>query len=344
MELAANYRPNVVLLRWPGFDGVEWCRRLKQQQHGVQPAILLRIPAEEWNSGALAHHDHSPEAPVDACLADPSGDTALLEMVYCMLRLYAARREAGEATAQANALREELQTCHEDSEKLVRRIRHDIETPLRAMNTFVELVAASHELQESERTYLGHVLNTTDRARLVLDDLVVWAQSARHNPQSWRLIQLRGVVAAALHHLNGSLQEAGAAIQIDDTLPQIRGGFGSLQLLLQVLVANAIQYRKLPTGVNISIGAKQGPADEWVVSVADDGIGIDPSHCESIFAPLQRLHGNEIPGSGMGLAICKRIVAAHGGRIWVESTPGSGSTFFFTLPAVGEAHEHRATA
>jgi len=146
-----------------------------------------------------------------------------------------------------------------------------------------------------------------------LEDLVVWAQAARNNPQSWRLIQLRGVVAAALHQLNGSLQEAGATVQIDDTLPQIRGGFGSLQLLLQVLVANAIQYRKPQTGVHIFIGAKQGPAEEWVVSVADDGIGIDPSHCESIFAPLQRLHGNELPGSGMGLAICKRIVAAHGG-------------------------------
>ena len=113
---------------------------------------------------------------------------------------------------------------------------------------------------------------------------------------------------------------------------QIRGSFAALQQVIQGLVSNAIQYRRDPAAVHITIQAKRQSADEWVVSVSDDGMGIDASHHQSIFTPLQRLHGNEIEGSGMGLAICKRIVEAHGGRIWVDTSPGQGSTFVAAFP------------
>jgi signal transduction histidine kinase len=208
------------------------------------------------------------------------------------------------------------------------------------MNTFVELSAATRgELSPDERTYLAAVHSGTERARLVLDGLVSFAQAGKQNPKSWRLIQLKGVVGAALQQLAAPIKKAGANIQVEESTAQIRGSFAALQQVIQALVLNAIQYRRDTAGVKITIQAKRRSAEEWVISVKDDGMGIDSAHHESIFTPLQRLHGREIEGSGMGLAICKRIVEAHGGRIWVESEPGSGATFLFTLPVEGESQE-----
>jgi signal transduction histidine kinase len=331
VEFATHNRVDVVILHLPLSEGARVCRQLKDQPHPFAPVTVLRIPAEDWRArswpvgGFIA----------DALLPEDAGEAALLETVRSMVRLRSAQLEARDALGEADALRQELRRSQDDLEKLGRRLRHDLEAPLRAMNTFVELVAAARtgQLTDDEQTYLKAVLSGTGRARLVLDGLVLFAQAGKQNPQSWRLIQLKGVVAAALQQLAGPIQKAGATIHLEETTAQIRGSFAGLQQVIQGLVSNAIQYRREPIGVHISIQAKRQSEDEWVVSVSDDGMGIDSSHHQSIFAPLQRLHGNEIEGSGMGLAICKRIVEAHGGRIWVESEPGSGATFLFTLPA-----------
>jgi len=336
IELAERHRLDVVLLRLPVSEGALLCRRLKDQPHDFAPAIVLRMTAEEW---------HARSWPSDGCTADmfltsDAGEAVLIETVRSMSRLRTAQREGRAALAEADALRQELRNSHDDLEKLARRVRHDLEAPLRGMNTFVELSAATRgELSQDERTYLAAVLSGTERARLVLDGLVSFAQAGKQNPKSWRLIQLKGVVGAALHQLAAPIKKAGATVHVEESTAQIRGSFAALQQVIQALVLNAIQYRRDQAGVNITIQAKRPSTDEWVISVKDDGMGIDDSHHASIFAPLQRLHGREIEGSGMGLAICKRIVEAHGGRIWVESEPGSGATFLFTLPAAGESQE-----
>jgi signal transduction histidine kinase len=336
IELAERHRLDVVLLRLPVSEGALLCRRLKDQPHDFVPGIVLRISDEDWYARSW---------PADGCAADAflteaSGEAVLIETVRSMSRLRIAQREGRAALAEADALRHQLRSSQEDLEKLARRVRHDLEAPLRGMNTFVELSAAARgELSQDERTYLAAVLSGTERARLVLDGLVSFAQAGKQNPKSWRLIQLKGVVGAALQQLANPIQKAGATVHVEESTAQVRGSFAALQQVIQALVLNAIQYRREKTRVNITIQAKRYSADEWVVSIQDDGMGIDSSHHESIFAPLQRLHGREIEGSGMGLAICKRIVEAHGGRIWVESEPGSGATFLFTLPAEGESQE-----
>jgi signal transduction histidine kinase len=103
--------------------------------------------------------------------------------------------------------------------------------------------------------------------------------------------------------------------------------------LIESLIGNAIKYRRLDTPLSIRISAEPHSKQEWRISVEDNGIGIARQHHASIFLPFKRLHGREVPGTGMGLALCRRIVGAHGGRIWVESSPGQGAKFLFTLGA-----------
>jgi signal transduction histidine kinase len=141
------------------------------------------------------------------------------------------------------------------------------------------------------------------------------------------------VVVAAVQALRERIKESGADIQIQNPLPSALGDFSDLQQVIQCLVGNAINYRRSNTNLSITIGTRQGPTGECLIFVSDNGIGVAKEYQESIFAPFKRLHGPEIPGAGLGLAISKHIVEAHGGRIWVESEPGCGASFVLTLRA-----------
>jgi light-regulated signal transduction histidine kinase (bacteriophytochrome) len=141
----------------------------------------------------------------------------------------------------------------------------------------------------------------------------------------------------ALGNLHSAIQESGATI-VFGTLPVIRCNRSQIMHLFQNLVANAIKYRSSDSP-RIHISAAE-QASAWVFSVADNGMGMKPEYQEVIFEPFKRLHGRaDYPGTGIGLAICKRVVERQGGRIWVESEPGAGSTFFFTIARSGPGSE-----
>jgi light-regulated signal transduction histidine kinase (bacteriophytochrome) len=194
------------------------------------------------------------------------------------------------------------------------------------------LIGQAHPLSNDERTYLGHVLASADQVRRLARYVLTYAQVKRDRPRLTE-VQLRGVATAAVQSLRERIKQSGAEIHVQDSLPSALGDFSALQQVLQYLVGNAINYRGANTSLSIAIGAKRGSAGEHVIFVADNGIGVAKEYREAIFAPFKRLHGPEIPGAGMGLAISRLIVEAHGGRIWVESEPGRGATFFFTLRA-----------
>jgi light-regulated signal transduction histidine kinase (bacteriophytochrome) len=142
---------------------------------------------------------------------------------------------------------------------------------------------------------------------------------------------VEGVLSSVLVNLQLAIRDSHARVTFDH-LPTVKMDPGLLTQLLQNLIGNSIKYRGAATP-EIHLSAKEaGP--EWIFSVRDNGVGVDPRYAEQIFTVFKRLHGSDYPGTGIGLAICRNVVERHGGRIWVESEPGKGATFFFTVPKI----------
>ena len=144
-------------------------------------------------------------------------------------------------------------------------------------------------------------------------------------------VDLRAPAAAAVQALRKRVDESGSVVIFEDAWPSVWGDFGQLQQVFEQVIGNAIEYRRPGSAAEVTLGAARTSEGECEVTIADNGNGIPADFRSSIFLPFKRLHGREIPGAGLGLAISRRIVEAHGGRMWVDSTPGNGARFCFTL-------------
>lgn len=170
------------------------------------------------------------------------------------------------------------------------------------------------------------------RMRELLADLLAYTQVAIRGEEPAECVDANAAFATATENLLAAIEESGAAIA-SGHLPTVRARQVHFVQLFQNLIGNAIKYRSdAPPQIRVSV---EKNADEWRFAVADNGIGIEPEYQRTIFGVFKRLHDHTIPGTGIGLAICQRIVDQWSGRIWVESQPGRGSTFYFTLPIAG---------
>ena len=244
------------------------------------------------------------------------------------------RREITERhTAEENLIKlnEDLTRSNRDLEQFAYAASHDLQEPLRMVASYTELLARRYDglLDEQGHTFITYALEGATRLKRLIDDLLVYSRVGTVG----RLrapTDTRAVVAEALRNLQASLEESGALVTVGD-LPTVRADSSQLIQLFQNLVGNAIKFRRSCEALRIVISARN-LGEEWRFSVRDNGIGIDPQYADKVFDIFQRLHSREeYPGTGIGLALCKRIVERHGGRIWVESTPGQGATFHFTL-------------
>jgi light-regulated signal transduction histidine kinase (bacteriophytochrome) len=186
------------------------------------------------------------------------------------------------------------------------------------------------QLDAQAGQYIAYAVDGAKRMQQLIDDLLTYSRVGRRGRE---LAPTDSALALtnALVNLQASIEAGGAQVTHAE-LPTLKADSAQLTQLFQNLIGNAVKFKgQAPPRVHV---AAQQKDKEWVFSVADNGIGIEPQYYERIFQIFQRLHGRgQYPGTGIGLAICKKIVERHGGRIWVESTCGKGSTFFFTLPA-----------
>ena len=200
------------------------------------------------------------------------------------------------------------------------------------VSSYTQLLARRYQdqLDGDAREFVGYAVEGATRMQALIGDLLAYSRVQSHE-QAFTPVDLNKALDVASKNLAHPIQESGATIR-HDTLPTVQADPVQMQQVFQNLISNAVKFRgDRPPEVSVSARKEE---NEWIVSVSDNGIGLDPSYQERIFVIFQRLHNrSRYPGTGIGLAICKRIVERHGGRIWVESAPGRGSTFFFSIPA-----------
>ena len=213
---------------------------------------------------------------------------------------------------------------------------HELQEPLRMVEKYGDLVAegGKAKLTQEQREALSFVRGGARRMRNLVEDLLQFSR-LETEARAFEACDCNSLVEEAANNLLAAVEESGARIEREG-LPTVLGDRAQLVQLLQNLLANAVKFRsEAPPEVHVSAERK---GDEWVFSVEDNGIGIETDRTQEIFKLFHRLQP-ELPGTGIGLALCQRIVERHGGRIWAESRPGQGSTFFFTLPVTGAEEE-----
>ena len=200
------------------------------------------------------------------------------------------------------------------------------------MTSFAELLQLRYAAQLDDRAglYIRNVSEGARRMKSLVQDILAFSR-VRTQERSWAPVDLNVVVGDVLRSLGAAVEHSGGTVT-HGPLPTVRGDRGQLTQLLQNLVGNALKFTRAGVDPEVRIQARlEGP--NWHVEVQDNGIGIEPQYFEKVFAPFQRLHARtEYEGTGMGLAICQQIVERHVGHLWVESVPGEGTTFHFTLP------------
>ncbi len=260
-----------------------------------------------------------------------------------------ARKKAEDALGRIAA---DLARSNRELEQFAYVASHDLQEPLRMIASYTQLLARRYkgQLDQDAQEFIGYAVDGAIRMQQLINDLLTFSRLGIKS-KPFQSVSCEEVFQAAAENLKIAIEESGAVIT-HEPLPAVQGDFVQLIQLFQNLLSNAIKFRgQAPPQIHLAVqqrprpapaalgassphaGVRHAPAEEWVICVGDNGIGIDPKYFTRIFDIFARLHTrNEYPGTGIGLAACKKIVERHNGRIWVESELGRGAKFFFTLP------------
>jgi PAS domain S-box-containing protein len=290
----------------------------------ITPMIGEAVRRFQAEAELAKHRDHL-EALVKA-------RTSELEVANEQLRKEIANREIAEQALLRAA--EDLKRSNLDLEQFGYVASHDLQEPLRAVAGYVRLLEHRfpEKLDAKMREYIAGAAEGATRMEHLITDLLAFSRLSTAG-QPFTPTKLETPLDAALRTLQFSIRSANAKVT-SGPMPTVRVDESQMVQLFQNLIANSLKFRSdRPPQIHVGARAEEG---RWVVWVQDNGIGIDPQYLERIFQVFQRLHTRKTyPGTGIGLAICKKIVERHGGRIWVESQPGQGSTFYFSIPDQG---------
>jgi signal transduction histidine kinase len=319
-----EHNPEIILADFnlPGWEGMEAIKVVRREGLDI-PLIMV--------SGALG------DVTAVECIKQGATDYVLKDG---LVRLPEAIRRAlqekhmrqMQRQSEENFARKvaELARSNADLEQFAYVASHDLQEPLRMVAAYTQLLAERYrgKLDETADKFIGYAQEGALRMQVLIQDLLAFSRVGRK--EACVSVDCNAVMRDVLHVLAPSIEESGATIN-HSTLPEVWGDTTQMVQLFQNLIGNALKFRtKEPPVISIQVERKE---NEWIFSVRDNGIGIAPEDAENIFAVFQRLHArSEYPGNGIGLAICKKIVERYGGKIWVESRIGSGSTFYFTLP------------
>ena len=351
----------VILLdvKMPDMDGFETAAMIRERERSKDTPIifLTALKSEEhlfrgYYMGAV---DYLYKPIVPEVLRSKVSVFVDLSKKNCLLRNHAAALEQNNRELQdqiAERLRaeedvrrlnaelerrvqertEELSRSNDELRQFAYVASHDLQEPLRTVGSYAQLLAKRYKgkLGSDADEFIGYMVGGVNRMHTLLNDMLAFSRVTQNQNKPFTRAQLDAVLNTALMNLELTIKESGAEIT-SSHLPTAACDETQIGQVFQNLIGNAIKYKSAdPPRIEISAEKR---SEDWVISVKDNGIGIDPQYHERIFGIFKRLHGRELPGTGMGLAICKRIVERHGGRIWVESEQGKGADFRFSLPA-----------
>lgn len=323
-----NYELVLADYRLPAWSGMETVEILRQEGLDI-PVIMV--------SGSIG------ELKAVECIKQGASDYVLKDDLERLPgSVGRALREKRLRDAHRRT-QEELARSNRDLEQFAYVASHDLQEPLRMVAAYTQLLAERYKgkLDANADKYIHYAVDGALRMQTLVQDLLAFSRVGR-NQKDRRPVDMNGVAQLVMTNLQAAIRETNAQVDYHQ-LPEVVADATQMLQLFQNLIGNALKFRGCEAP-RISIAAERNER-EWVISVTDNGIGIAPEHGETIFVIFKRLHTHaEYPGSGIGLAICKKIVEQHGGRIWVESQPGQGSTFKFTLPvkAMWRAYDHTA--
>ena len=360
IEVVEYSQPELILLdvMMPGVDGFEVCRRLKANKAtNVIPVIFLTALSETvdkvkgFEVGGVDYITQPVEnqevvARVRTHLIltrlqkrlQQQNDTLQKEIErrkQVELKLQSSKnllQQSNDNLEQTVADRTaELYTSNQDLEQFAYIASHDLRQPLRKIRMCSEYLAEdyAHCFDQQAEEYIGYITNSIDRMYLLIDDLLAYSRIGRKEQEDVA-VDIQDIVKESIEDLSILVEEKQATFIYQD-LPTIKGNVREIRQLLQNLIGNALKFTSKNRTPTIEIKATE-QNDSWLFSIADNGIGIEPKYKDKIFQMFQRLHSpSEYEGTGIGLAICHKIVTSRGGEIWVESELGKGATFYFTL-------------
>lgn len=226
----------------------------------------------------------------------------------------------------------ELARSNADLQRFAHVVSHDLQEPLRIITSFTQLLTRRYSaaMDTSANDLLAHIVKAAQGMHCLIQDLLTYSSVLESENSGFEDVDMNAVMSDVLGTLHLAMAEANSIVEYDP-LPSVPGHRVALSQLLLNLLANALKYRNPTMPPHVKVTARQKDRD-WIFAVSDNGIGIDPKHQERIFEMFQRLDPAGTQGSGIGLALCRTIVERHAGRIWVQSQPNHGATFYFTLP------------
>lgn len=352
--------PQLILLdiMMPQMDGYQLCQHLKSDERTQHiPVIFLSALDNEWDKVKAF------EVGGSDYITKPFHVQEVLSRVKNQLTIVCQQQQIVEQNwqlqyqnQQLQQLNEELIRSNQDLEEFARIASHDLRSPLQTMKAFSQLFCQKYQglLDDKADHYMNRILEAGDRMEKLIQDLLNYSRVQTQGAE-FESTDCNQVIESVLANLDSVIQQRGAVITCEH-LPIVMADGIQLVQLFQNLIGNALKFSSPEVAPEIKIAAqlrqKSSPSsyesaivppippeptefNEWVFRVQDNGIGIESAYFERIFKVFQRLHtSEEYPGTGIGLSICQKIVEHHGGQVWVESSLGVGTTFYFTIPAL----------